>query len=172
MPRPTTKTDLIEAANHQYDKLMQLVDYMSPEEQTTTFLFEDRDKTLRDVLYHLHQWHNMMKDWHQVGIIEGGLPDVPGKGYTWRTLPDLNHVIWESCQDVSLEETKPLLAQSHQTILSLIDSHTNDELFTKQIYKWTKSSTLGSYFVSNTASHYDWAMKKLRKHIKTYRAAQ
>lgn len=31
-------------------------------------------------------------------------------------------------------------------------------------YAWTKTTTLGAYFVSSTSSHYDWAMKKLRRH--------
>ncbi|WP_297115142.1 ClbS/DfsB family four-helix bundle protein, partial [uncultured Porphyromonas sp.] len=31
---------------------------------------------------------------------------------------------------------------------------------------WTGTSILGAYCVSVTASHYDWAMKKIKKHIK------
>lgn len=29
-----------------------------------------------------------------------------------------------------------------------------------------RATNLGSYCVSATASHYDWAMKKIKKHIK------
>lgn len=32
--------------------------------------------------------------------------------------------------------------------------------FQKKVYKWVGGSTLGSYFVSATSSHYDWAIKK------------
>ncbi len=32
--------------------------------------------------------------------------------------------------------------------------------FSKKVYKWVGGSTLGSYFVSATSSHYDWAIKK------------
>ena len=45
----------------------------------------------------------------------------------------------------------------------------NDELFTKGIYKWTRGTSLGSYFVSSTSSHYDWALKKLKAHQKNCR---
>ncbi|MCI9384608.1 MAG: ClbS/DfsB family four-helix bundle protein, partial [Lachnospiraceae bacterium] len=41
-----------------------------------------------------------------------------------------------------------------------------EELFSKGVYKWVGTSTLGSYFVSTTSSHYDWAMKKLKAHRK------
>jgi len=42
-----------------------------------------------------------------------------------------------------------------------------EELFERGIYKWTKTSTLGAYFIGATSSHYDWAMKKLKRHIKS-----
>ncbi|MBF4806573.1 MAG: ClbS/DfsB family four-helix bundle protein, partial [Pseudoleptotrichia goodfellowii] len=54
MARPTTKKDLCEAAETQFQKLENLIDGMSEEEQKGTFLFEDRDKNLRDVLIHLY----------------------------------------------------------------------------------------------------------------------
>lgn len=56
--------------------------------------------------------------------------------------------------------------KSHEDVLELAATFTNEELFTKGIYKWTGGSTLGSYFVSTTSSHYDWAMKKLKAHQK------
>ena len=171
MSRPTTKQTLIEAANEQLQKLQKLIDSMSAEEQSAAFLFEDRDKNLRDVLVHLHEWHKMVESWHKTGTIEGGMPDVPGTGYKWKTLPALNQLIWEKYQETPLDEAKKMFSGSHEMVLSLINSHTNEEMFDRNVYKWTKSSTLGAYFVSCTASHYDWAMKKLKRHIKSYREA-
>ena len=172
MPRPTTKADLMTAAQEQFSKLWKLIDTMSEAEQTSAFLFEDRDKNLRDVLTHLYEWHQMVKRWHREGTLEGGLPAVPGEGYTWKTLPAFNMTIWQKYQATTLDEAKALLRGSHEMILALADTHTNDELFAKGIYKWTKSSTLGAYFVGCTASHYEWAMKKLKTHLKYARAAQ
>ena len=169
MPRPTTKTELIAAANGQFDKLWGLIDSMSEEERNAAFLFEDRDKNLRDVLIHLYEWHKMVEDWHKTGTIQGGMPAVPGEGYTWKTLPALNMEIWKKYQDVSPSDAVAKLRDSHEMILKLTESHTNDELFARGVYKWTKSSTLGAYFVSCTSSHYDWAMKKIKNHIKTIR---
>ena len=63
-----------------------------------------------------------------------------------------------------LEEATRLLEQSHREVLELIEVFSNDELFTKGIYKWTGGTSLGSYFVSSASSHYDWAMKKLKAH--------
>ncbi len=60
-----------------------------------------------------------------------------------------------------------MLAQSHQQILNLAERFTDNELFTKGVFKWVGGSTLGAYFVSATASHYDWAIKKLTAHQKS-----
>lgn len=169
MGRPTTKKDLIEVAGTEFNRLWALIDDLSETEQNASFLFEDRDKNLRDVLVHLHEWHNMLSRWHQEGTLDGGSPKVPGQGYTWRTLPGLNQEIWAAYQDVSLEEAKALLTSSHEMILSKVEPFTNEDLFSKNVYKWTKSSTLGAYFVSATSSHYNWAMKKIKKHRKLIR---
>ena len=167
MPRPTTKQELISAASAQFDKLWKLIDSMSEEKQRASFSFEDRDKNLRDVLIHLYEWHQMVEWWHEEGTLKGGMPAVPGEGYTWKTLPALNKKIWEQYQHVELAEAKQLLNESHNMVMALIESHTNDELFTRSVYKWTKTTTLGAYFVSATSSHYDWAMKKIKQHIKS-----
>jgi len=172
MARATNKADLTKAAESRFRKLWELVGSMSTEEQEAGFLFEDRDKNIRDVLIHLYEWHRMMAAWHRIGTLEGGRPEVPGRGYTWRTLPDLNREIWRKYQNVSLGEAKTKLKASHKKILALIESRTDEELFSKGVYQWTRGSTLGSYFVSSTASHYDWAMRAIKKHINSYRAAR
>lgn len=168
MPRPTSKATLVAASGTQYEKLWKLIDSMSLEEQNSQFMFEDRDKNLRDVIVHLHEWHKMTEKWHRVGVLEGAIPDVPGKGYTWRTLPELNLVIWRKYQTASLDSAKNMFIESHKMISDLIETHSDDELFSKNVYKWTKSSTLGAYFIGATSSHYEWAMKKLKKHIKLF----
>ena len=169
MPRPADKQTLLQAADAQFAKLWNMIEAMSEQEQHATFTFEDRDKNVRDVLVHLYEWHQMVNRWHDEGCRQGGKPAVPGEGYTWKTLPALNMEIWKRYQHVPLEEAKPMLKESHAMIIQLIQTHTNEELFGKAIYPWTKSSTLGAYFVGCTSSHYDWAMKKLAKHRKAYR---
>jgi hypothetical protein len=47
--------------------------------------------------------------------------------------------------------------------MKIIQKHSDKELFTKKLYIWTGSTSMGSYFVSATSSHYDWLVKKLKK---------
>lgn len=169
--KPQNKQELLAAAEHEYEKMNIQIGSLSNEEQEANFDFEDRDKNIRDVLAHLYHWHLMQEAWHQEGCVEGKVPKTPAEGYTWRQLPALNLEIWKRYQDTSLEEAKRLLADSHVREIKLIETHTNDELYDKGFYAWTKSSSLATFFNANTASHYVWAQKKIKRHIKTLRTS-
>ena len=92
-------------------------------------------------------------------------PFLP-ESYNWKTYGQMNDAFWKKHQKTSLEEATRLLEQSHKEVLELIEVFSNDELFTKGVYKWTGGTSLGSYFISSTSSHYDWALKKLKAHQK------
>jgi len=96
MARATDKATLLIQSEENYKKLMKLIETIPPEKQKENFKFEDRDKNIRDVLVHLHEWHLMMMNWYEVGI-SGEKPDIPAKGYTWQTIPDLNRKICFLC---------------------------------------------------------------------------
>ena len=64
-----------------------------------------------------------------------------------------------------------MLSESHAAVMELAKDFSNEELFSKGVYKWVGGSTLGSYFVSNSSSHYDWALKKLKAHRKNCKKA-
>jgi len=167
MPRPTSKKDLLELGEENFRKLFDLVDSFSTEEQRAAYIFDNnRDKNIRDILMHLHHWHLMVMEWYEVGM-RGKKPDIPAKGYNWRTLPALNKEIWEKYQNRTFDEAIELLKLSHKNVTKIIESHTNDELFERKRYAWTGNNAMGAYFVSSTSSHYDWAMKHLKKYRKS-----
>ncbi len=171
MARATTKKDLLIATEENYQELLELIDSLTPEQQEMNFLFEDRDKNVRDVLAHVYEWQEMMRIWYEVGM-SGEKPEMPAPGYTWKTTAALNAVIWEKYQDTTLETIRTMLAESHQSIVDLIEKHTNEELYQAKYYKWTNTTTLGAYFVSSGPSHYDWAMKKIKKQRRLLKQVQ
>lgn len=171
MARPTTKKELHDLANKQFDNLFSLIEAMNEEETTAVFLFEDRDKNIRDILIHLYEWHQLLINWinsNEKGITAPFLLEP----YNWRTYPQMNVDFWEKHQNTSYEKSIEILKQSHKDVMNIIDSFSNDELFSKKMFSWTGTTTLGSYCVSATSSHYDWAIKKIKKHIKTYRDSE
>jgi len=176
MARPTTKKDLVIVANEQYDKLWGIINSMNDEDQRKDFTFDKeiagneahwkRDNNVRDVLIHLYEWHQLLLNWvasNQKGVSATFLPSP----YNWKTYGDMNIGFWEKHQNTSYEKAVENLKESHQKVMALIETFSNEELFSKNHIDWTGTSTLGSYCVSATSSHYDWAMKKLKKHLKS-----
>ena len=175
MGRATTKSDLLENAINSYEKLNVLISELTEKELSTPFDFAGddrkkeahwrRDNNLRDVLIHLYEWHQLLINWIQSNRKGESKPFIP-EPYNWKTYGDMNVEFWKKHQNTPLEEAKKMLKKSHEEILNLGDTFSNEELFSKGVYKWVGGSTLGSYFVSATASHYDWAIKKLKAHRK------
>jgi len=176
MARATTKNDLVIAANAQFEKLWKIIDGMTEAQQDATFDFGDtikqkeahwkRDKNLRDVLVHLYEWHQLLLNWVTSNQKGEGKPFLPAP-YNWKTYMDMNVEFWKKHQETPLEEAKKMLGKSHKDVMKMIDGFVSEDLFAKGALKWTGTSTLGAYCVSATASHYDWAMKKLRVHVKS-----
>jgi hypothetical protein len=162
MPRPKNKKELLELSNQNFKKLNDFVEQFSEAEKEADFPKGTLNRNFRDVLAHLHHWHLLMLDWYKVGM-SGEKPIMPADGYTWKTLPDYNKKVWEKYQNTSLEDARKLLNESFLEVQKIIQKHTNDELFEKKRYKWTGTTSLGAYLISNTSSHYDWALKLVKK---------
>ncbi len=163
MARPTTKDGLIEAANDQYGKLLMLIDAMPAATQQAEFAFEDRDRNVRDVLIHLHGWHQLLLNWVAANRAGQAVPFLP-EPYNWKTYPQMNIELRDRHQDTSFDQAYAQLKTSHAEVVALIESFTEDELFTKRHFRWTGTTNLASYCISATSSHYAWAVKKLKLH--------
>ncbi|MCL3781434.1 ClbS/DfsB family four-helix bundle protein [Prolixibacteraceae bacterium JC049] len=175
MARPTTKEALIETANSNFDKLWQIIDSMSDQALNTEFDFSSdikkkeahwqRDKNIRDILVHLYEWHQLLLNWVNSNT-NGNKAHFLPEPYTWKTYGEMNIKLWEKHQNTLIEDAEEMLKSSHKSVLECIQSFSNDELFMKKVFDWTGTTSLGSYCVSATSSHYDWAIKKLKAHIK------
>lgn len=163
------------AATKNYRKLNLLISNLTQKELATPFDFSkdekkkeahwSRDKNLRDILIHFYEWHQLILNWVYSNRSGEKKPFLPHP-YNWKTYGDMNVEFWKKHQQTSLEEATKMFYHSHEQVIALAKTFTNEELFSKGIYEWTGSSTLSSYFVSATSSHYDWAMKKLKAHQK------
>ena len=169
MPRPTTKADLIQAANEQFAKLWTLIGEMSDEEKSADIVPNERDKNVRDVLVHLYEWHCLLLNWIQTNTNGKPAPFLPAP-YNWKTYPQMNVAFWEKHQNTSYTDAEAMLKKTHKEVMAIIETFSNEDLFSKGAFDWTGTTTLGSYCVSATSSHYDWAMKDIKKALKKYRA--
>lgn len=158
MSRPTTKTDLISAAATNYEKMNILISALTEKELSAPFNFSGdekkkeahwkRDKNLRDILVHLYEWHQLLLNWIQSNQNGENKPFLP-QPYNWKTYGDMNVGFWEKHQNTTLEDAKSMFKKSHEEVMKLAENYSNEELFSKGIYKWVGESPLGSYFVSD-----------------------
>ncbi|MBK8833615.1 MAG: ClbS/DfsB family four-helix bundle protein [Anaerolineae bacterium] len=163
MPRPTTKDQLITAMQAEHDALEQALTGLTPEQLSTSSPITHC--AIKDVLAHIWEWEQMCLSWHKAGL-KGLTPAVPGEGFIWSQLPALNKQIYEKHRDRPLDEVLKEFRRSYQQMLKTIPKISEEDLFEPGRYAWTKTSTLGAYFVSATSSHYVWARKEIRKCLK------
>lgn len=163
------------AANTNFEKLLTMVEKRTDAEKDTEYDFSleekkkeahwKRDKNLRDVLMHLHEWHLLLLEWIKNRENGSNKPFLM-EGYNWKTYGDMNMIFYNRCQSVSEEEALERLKDSHKKVMKALDTFSQEELFTNSFYSWVGGSSIGSYFISATSSHYDWAMKKMKAHKK------
>ena len=162
MPRPKSKQELEELSNENFSRLLGYISTLSEEERNQEFPPGTLNRNIRDILAHLHEWHLMILNWYEIGM-SGKKPEMPAKGYTWKMTSELNHEIQKKFSSTPLTEVESLLRTSFSNLQSIINKHTNEELFDKERYSWTGSTSLGAYLISSTSSHYDWALKLIKK---------
>jgi hypothetical protein len=175
MARPKKKKELLDAANENFEKLWQVIESMSDNVSNTPYDFSSdlkrkeahwqRDKNLRDVLIHLYEWHQLLLNWVSSNMAGNKTSFLP-EPYIWKTYGEMNIEFWKKHQNTHIKDAKKQIIASHGSVLALVQSLSNEELFTKQLFDWTGTTSLGSYCVSVMPSHYEWAIKKLRAHAK------
>lgn len=166
MARPLDKEALFSLANSQYHLLCALVASFTEEQQEGFFAFNERDKTIRDIITHLYEWHQLVLEWLPKNSAGDAVPFLPAP-YTWKTYPAMNIQFFEKHQATPLAKAKALLEESHHAVMKLIEPFTDEQLFTKKYYSFTGTTHLASYLISSTSSHYDWAIKTIKKYKKS-----
>jgi hypothetical protein len=177
MGKAKTKDELIDSAQINYDKLHCLIQNMTIQQLSASFDFSryenkkeahwKRDKNLRDVLIHLYEWHRLLLDWVEANSAGVKRPFLP-EPYNWKNYGSMNLALWEKHQKTDLSKAQEELEKSHHEVMGLVIKLSNEELFTKNYFDWVGGSTLGAYFLGCTTSHYDWALKKIKAHIKIF----
>jgi len=165
MIRASNKKDLIEFSQKYFQEIVDLVKNLPEEKKNEKYVnneINERDRTVSDVITHLHEWHNMLENWYKIGM-KGKMPIIPMEGYNWRQLTEVNKIIYDKYKETDVKDALKKFKNSHNKIMKLIEKHDNKELFESLPYKWTEKTTLGRYFDSNMSHHYQWGIKTLKR---------
>ena len=160
MPRPTSKRELLAAIERERGKLDDLLATMAPERMEEPGVVGEW--SAKDVLAHLVAWEQLALGWYRTGL-QGDVPAVPAAGFKWNETPRLNRKIFEEHRDEPLDDVIAQYRASHREIVGVIESLTDEDLFTVGRFGWTRKNALGAYFVSATSSHYLWARTRIAR---------
>lgn len=162
MQNPATKNELLATIQTDYGVLLDQIQRYSPAEQQTPGV--NGEWSLKDVLTHLTAWEQLFLGWYQSGA-RGETPATPAPGHTWgwKSLGELNQRIFEQHKDESSAEAAQAFATSHKQVVALIQSLSEEELFTPGHYDWLGKATLEASIQANTYNHYQWATKLIRQ---------
>lgn len=163
MPRPQTKTTLLDDSRKEREALDTYLETLNPEQMTAPNVVGPW--SVKDVLLHLHEWGQMVLRWLSASQRDE-TAHVPGEGYNWGQLPGLNEQIYQTYKDVPLDKALEMYRGSHAQVMETIEGMDEETLFTPGLYPWMNKNTLAAYFTSCTGSHYRWARKEIRKGLR------
>src|SRR5512133_35097 len=142
MPKPTTKADLLKEVYSEREKLETLLATIP------TDVFANKkvqgEWTAKDVVSHLIAWEQMVILWVKSGY-EGKAIPVPAEGFKWSDLPALSDRIFNEHKDEPAADVLKKFVESYQQILDLLNSISEQDLFTPGLHKWQNKNMLAAY---------------------------
>lgn len=153
-----TVLGILEDAANKYNVLMAQVE----QNASVPFLFVGRDENIRDVLYHLYGWHQILIDLMKKN------PNPPIElrpGYTWKNLNELNYTIKKEAESFTLQQVLHRLDETHQNLMKVVQKLSNDTVNARGLYPFTAPSVLGEFIHECMGGHYQWAINTIEFHL-------
>jgi hypothetical protein len=160
MPKPQNKQELLDVIADERRKLLKALDMLTDAQMEMGGACGEW--AVKDILSHLTDWEQRGLRWYRAGL-KGEVSPIPDADYNWRELPALNDAIYQKYRDRPLAEVRQAFEDSFDETMAALDGMTEEALFTPNTYDWTGKHLLATYVNANTASHYRWAAKLIRK---------
>jgi len=119
--------------------------------------------SVKDILAHVVGWQGRILKWHEAEQ-RGETPAVPAPGLTWGDLKRFNEMIYQEHRRRSLKAVLLDYEVFHNRMIALIEATPDADLVAVGRFKWMGPTwTLSDYCRAETASHYRWARKWIRR---------
>jgi hypothetical protein len=122
--------------------------------------------TLSDLVAHLAEWQRLFLAWYEDGS-RGAVPRMPAPGYTWRETPRLNRAIAEKHRRRSAAAVRSDFDSGYRRITQIVQTLAPEQLLQAGHFEWTGEHPLTTYLGPNTASHYRFAIRILKRWLAT-----
>lgn len=121
--------------------------------------------SVADLVAHLAEWHRLFLGWYEAGL-RGAVPQMPAAGYKWSETPRLNRAIHEKHRSRSVKSIRADFDSTHVQLVTLVQALAPAQLLTPGHFAWTGRYPLTTYLGPNTASHYRFAIKVIKRWLK------
>jgi hypothetical protein len=118
--------------------------------------------TVSDLVAHLAEWQHMFLSWHEDGL-RGATPEMPAPGFKWSETPRLNRAIWEKHRSRSRAAVRADFDSGYSRIVHIVETLSPQQLLRPSQFEWTGKHPLTTYLGPNTASHYRFAIKAIKR---------
>ena len=162
MAIPNNKEELLQAISENYKKLKTELETI-PFELTNAMELDGHAKnsmmSINNLLAYLVGWGTLVLKWNE-NKSNGIDVDFPETGFKWNQLGQLAQKFYSDYEDLNFNQLKLELESTTNSILVLIESKSNHELYETTWYeKWT----LGRMIQLNTSSPFKNAKDRIRK---------
>lgn len=162
----TSKEELKEEINKAYKKYISEFDDI-PEEMKDVRV-EDVDRTPAENLAYQVGWTTLLLKWEQ-DEKQGLEVKTPSEKFKWNQLGELYQWFTDTYAGLSLYELKTMLDMNIQALYQMIDSMSEEELFTPHQRKWADGATktavweVYKFIHVNTVAPFGTFRTKIRK---------
>jgi len=118
--------------------------------------------TISDLVAHLAEWQSMFLAWYDDGL-RGAAPEMPAPGYKWNEMPKLNRAIWAKHRSRPPALARADFDAGYRRILDMVEGLSAEELLVPGRFEWTGKHALATYLAPNTASHYRFAIRVIKR---------
>jgi len=161
--RYESKQALLDAITTEHDRLCARLDAIPKSRYREAGVWGD-GWTVSDLVAHLAEWQEMFLRWYAEGST-GGTPAMPAPGYKWNELPRLNRAIWTKHRCRSAAAARRDFELGYQRIVTIVEGLSAEQLLAPGHFAWTGRNSLTTYLGANTASHYRFATKVLKRWV-------
>jgi hypothetical protein len=159
-----TRKELLEDIEREHETLVARLETIPRSRVSEPGVWGD-DWTVLDLVAHLSEWHEMFLRWHSEGL-EGRQPDMPAPGYKWNETPALNRAIQEKHRDRSWDSVRVGFTGTHERVMRIVHGLSEAEMLEPGHFGWTGKNAIVTYIGANTASHYRFASKALKRWLR------
>jgi hypothetical protein len=159
-----SKVDLLAQVGREHDALIALVGIVPASRLDEAGVWGD-DWSVCDLLAHLSEWHSLFLGWFRDGL-RGASPELPAPGYKWNETPRLKRAIWAKHAGRELSSIAAEFESTYEELLHLLEKLSESELLESGHFAWTGRNPLVTYAGANTASHYRFAQRVLKRWMK------